>query len=126
MVRQVGKMLTGIRWNESLVARFLGEYLTEPKSNVWFAPPDDALGIDQFKRHAKRIGVRLHRKTRMLYRDDNLFVNGESLQVPKSVQPEVRQLADARCLKSITTRSTWWTKTLHDWYCAGYVEFDQR
>lgn len=126
MVRQVGKMLAGVRWNESLVASFLGEYLTEPKPNVWFAPPDEALDIDQFKRHAKGIGIRLHRKTRMLYRDDHVFINGQSLKVPKSVQHEVRQLADARSLEGITTRLSWWTSTLHDWYCAGYVELEQR
>lgn len=126
MVRQVGKMLAGIRWNESMIERFLGEYLTEPKSNVWFEAREHVLDIGRFKRHIGRNGLRLDRKTRMLYRGDSLFVNGESIAVPKSIREEARQLADTRTLTSATTRLSWWTRTLYDWYRAGYVELVER
>jgi 50S ribosomal protein L16 3-hydroxylase len=126
MVRQIGRMLEGVRWNERMLARFLGEYLTEPKPNVWFAPPPSALPAAHFREHARRMGIRLHRKTRMLYRGDTLFINGESLVVPKAVRNEARALADARALAAPTTRSAWWARTLYDWYCAGYVEFTTR
>lgn len=126
MIRQVSRMLAGARWNQTLIARFLGEHLTEPKPNVWFAPPDEALDIGAFLRHARQTGIRLHRKTRMLYRGDLLFVNGEAVKLPEGARNEARRLADARVIRSAAPRASRWARTLHDWYCAGYVELDQR
>lgn len=126
MIRQVDRMLAGVRWNPTLVTRFLGEHLTEPKANVWFEPPDDALDIGAFLRHARQIGIRLHRKTRMLYRGDLLFVNGEAVTLAKTAREEARRLADARRMRSAAPRTSRWARTLHEWYCAGYVELDQR
>ena len=50
--------------------RALGEYLSEPKAQVWF---DGG--------HSKLEGtesVRLDRRTQMLYDEDHVFINGES------------------------------------------------
>lgn len=123
MIRQVEQMLSGIRWNGATVERFLGEYLTEPKQNVWFTPLAAPLAPTEFLRRARRDGLRLDRRTRMLYRGAWLFVNGDSITVPSAARVEARKLADRRTLTP-SIRSSWWSRMLYDWYCAGYVEFD--
>lgn len=120
MVDQVGRMLAGIRWNRATVERFLGEHLTEPKQTVWFEPPLQPLGKPAFLRHARERGVRLDRRTRMLYRGARVYVNGEALAVPAAVRAETRKLADSRALAP-RIRSSWWDRTLYEWYRAGYV-----
>jgi len=67
--------------------RSLGEILTEPKAHVWFhANPDFEEGV----------GVRLDRRTRMMYDAKHVFVNGESFRAAGSDARRMRQLADAR------------------------------
>jgi len=125
MIRQVERMLSGIRWNAATVERFLGEYLSEPKHSVWFAPPDDPLEPGAFDRRARRDGLRLNKKTRMLYRGARIFINGEGIAAPTAARAEARCLADQRALVP-RIRSSWWTRTLYDWYRSGYVDFDVR
>lgn len=121
MIRQVERMISGIRWNGATIERFLGEYLTEPKQNVWFAPVDAPLEASEFLRCARHAGLGLDRRTRMLYRGAWVFINGESIAVPAAARKEARHLADRRALKP-RIRSPWWTRTLYDWYCSGYVD----
>lgn len=71
------------------LARALGEYLSEPKPNVWFGggaavPPG--------------CGVTLDARTRMLYDDRHLFVNGEAYRAAGRDARLMRSLADARRL----------------------------
>ncbi|MFX6190263.1 hypothetical protein ABTF51_20195, partial [Acinetobacter baumannii] len=49
--------------------RALGEYLTEPKPNVWFEASDGGAMLE---------AVRLDRRTRMMYDAQHIFINGES------------------------------------------------
>ena len=71
--------------------RALGEYLTEPKANVWFesgqAPEaGQALVLD--------------RRTRMMYDDKHIFINGESYRASGRDAALMRRLADARTLSA--------------------------
>ena len=38
MIDQVADMLAQVRWDRSMVAEFLGRYLSEPKAHVFFDP----------------------------------------------------------------------------------------
>lgn len=67
----------------------LGEYLTEPKQEVWFAAGEDAVVSG---------GVRLDRRTRMMYDAKHVFINGESYRAAGRDAALMRQLADARRL----------------------------
>ncbi|WP_027996612.1 JmjC domain-containing protein [Simplicispira psychrophila] len=69
--------------------RALGEYLTEPKANVWFEPGDARAMLEQ---------VVLDRRTRMMYDADHLFINGESYRASGRDATLMRQLADQRQL----------------------------
>ncbi len=74
-----------------LLALLLGEYLTEPKANVWF----EAEGA---KAWTPGCGVALDRRTRMMYDDRHVFINGEGFRVAGKDGRLLRQLADERRL----------------------------
>ncbi|MDF1486524.1 cupin domain-containing protein [Ramlibacter sp. H39-3-26] len=68
--------------------RALGEVLTEPKPHVWF---DGGAAWSPGP-------VRLDRRTRMLYDDRHVFINGESYRAAGRDAALMRRLADARML----------------------------
>lgn len=69
--------------------RALGEALSEPKSIVWF---DAAPGTEP------DAGVHLDRRSRMLYDEHHVFLNGESFRVAGRDGRLMRRLADERQL----------------------------
>ena len=72
----------------------LGEWLSTPKPRVWF--DGEPFTIDPAR------GVRLDRRTRMLYDARYLFINGESFRVAGRDARLLRQLADQRSLEPQT------------------------
>jgi len=68
----------------------LGEWLSEPKERVWF---DIAATAPQLGN-----GVRLDRRTRMLYDEGYVYINGESFRIGGRDARLLRRLADQRCL----------------------------
>ena len=71
--------------------RALGEYLTEPKPNVWFEASDGGAMLE---------AVRLDRRTRMMYDAQHLFINGESYRAGGKDATLMRRLANQRYLSS--------------------------
>lgn len=71
------------------LALALGEVLSEPKPNVWFEPGEP---IEPGR------GVRLDRRTRMLYDAQHVYVNGESWRAGGADARLMRRLADHRQL----------------------------
>ena len=72
--------------------RVLGAWLTEPKPRVWFGAAASA---------ARSNGaVRLDPRTRMMYDDRHVFINGEALRASGRDARAMRQLADARALSA--------------------------
>ena len=71
--------------------RALGEYLTEPKANVWFESGQ-----------APEAGqtLVLDRRTRMMYDEKHIFINGESYRASGRDAALMRRLADARTLSA--------------------------
>ena len=102
--------------NPQLLDSLLGEYLTEPKANVWFegaqAEPDLSGG------------VQLDRRTKMMYDDRHLFINGESFKVGGRDAVGLRQLADDRAITGQTFKilSTDAKAALLDWASAGWLK----
>jgi len=70
--------------------RALGEALSEPKPGTWFERPAPA---------ALRTGVALDRRTRMLYDDAHVYINGEAFRAGGRDATLMRALADARRLQ---------------------------
>ena len=72
-----------------VLERALGEYLTEPKPSVWFEPGDVGVMLE---------GVRLDRRSRMMYDAHHVFINGESYRAAGRDATLMRRLADERQL----------------------------
>ena len=100
-----------------LLAMLLGEYLSEPKSNVWF----DGETATPW---ASGQGVVLDRRTRMLYDERHIFINGEGFRVTGKDAALLRQLADARTLsaKDCLRLSGEACQALTEWSCAGWLQ----
>lgn len=129
MVARMEKMLAGVRdavGDKQNVRRFLGAYLTEPKSHVYFDAPENELGPAAFARAVKRDGIWLDLKTRMLYLGDEFFLNGSAIATNGADGSALRQLADARELPG--GKGIDWSKTLCEWlhraYRDGYVHIE--
>ena len=71
--------------------RALGEYLPEPKPNVWFEASDGGAMLE---------AVRLDRRTRMMYDAQHIFINGESYRAGGKDATLMRRLANQRYLSS--------------------------
>ncbi len=95
--------------------RALGEWLSEPKPQVWF----DA---GTLHRGAPR-GVMLDRRTRMLHDARHLFVNGESWRIGGRDATLLRRLADARRLAAadVARLSAAARAQLASWLAQGWM-----
>ncbi|MGZ5194927.1 MAG: JmjC domain-containing protein, partial [Ramlibacter sp.] len=96
--------------------RALGEYLTEPKANVWF---------ESGGRVGTQGDARLDARTRMMYDEHHVFVNGESWRASGRDAALMRRLADRRALPSaeVTGASSDARSLLRSWAQAGWVHF---
>ena len=94
--------------------RALGEYLTEPKANVWFEPGDSRAMLEQ---------VVLDRRTRMMYDADHIFINGESYRAAGADAALMRQLADQRQLdrRAVALASDGALELLSVWCAVGWA-----
>ena len=95
------------------LARVFGELLTEPKPQVWFeSDPGDAAG-----------GVRLDARSRMLYDQRHVFINGEALRAGGRDAAAMRVLADTGQLGAaqVARLSADARRLLGDWLASGWL-----
>ena len=92
----------------------LGESLTEPKAIVWFEGGEPI---------APGQGARLDAKTRMMYDDQHVFINGESFKASGRDARLMRALADQRTLgaKDVAALSECARELLDDWATDGWL-----
>ena len=92
----------------------LGEVMTEPKPRVWFEEPDQGWQAG---------ALRLDRRTRMMYDDRHLFINGESFRAGGADARLMRRLADHRALSAneVCRASADAQTLLGDWFEAGWL-----
>ena len=123
MLARVDAQLQKMRSSREDITIFLGEYLSEPKPTVMFDPPSKAVSLERFRVKAAREGVRLHRKTRMLYRGKYLFINGESFQAAGDDRQLLSKLADERSLDptALAKASDDLMESLHQWHGDGWL-----
>jgi len=123
MVRRMLSMLRRIRWSDADVVRFLGRYLTEPKSHVVFPRPRRPLSGRAFAAQAAGRGVRLAGPTRMLFRGGTIYINGEAHRPGVPAGERLSRLADRRSLPPARFDREL-LDLLYPWYRAGYIEID--
>lgn len=95
------------------LALLLGEWLTEPKPNVWFEAAPTSGGD----------GVVLDRRTRMLYDARHVFINGEGFRAAGKDARLMRALADTRRLTAgqLAQLSAGAHELLEQWRDAGWL-----
>jgi len=95
-------------------ARALGETLSEPKPGTWFERDPKAARAGG--------GVVLDRRSRMLYDDRFVFINGEAYRAAGRDATLMRRLADERRLAraSVAGASTGARALLSEWLRAGW------
>lgn len=95
----------------------LGEWLTEPKPQVYF---------DEGRPVTAGSGARLDRRTRMLYDDRHVYINGESFRAGGRDARLMRLLGDTRRLvaKDVARLSPGARGLLGEWAQAGWLHAD--
>jgi 50S ribosomal protein L16 3-hydroxylase len=111
-------------WNKSDVADFLGRYLSEPKSHVYFDPPRRPKSLAAFAKAIRKHGVALDSRSQMLFHRDAFFINGERLEASPALRGMLTNLADKRYLMPgdcAHEQGAEMIALLHVWYQAGYL-----
>jgi 50S ribosomal protein L16 3-hydroxylase len=126
MVRRVGRMLEGVRWDADDVEQFLGCYLTEPKAQVVFRRPARPLAARAFAAGLARRGAHLALPTRMLFRGRTVFINGEARTLGRRAASLAARLADRRALAPQARVEREAMDVLYEWYRAGYINLDEQ
>lgn len=92
----------------------LGEVLTEPKPRVWFDEPEGAW---------HPAAVVLDRRTRMMFDEKHIFINGEAFRAAGRDARLMQQLANQRGLDDTSVRkaSAGAQDLLADWFEAGWL-----
>jgi 50S ribosomal protein L16 3-hydroxylase len=123
MISRIATELNKVRFTEEDVSIFLGQYLSEPKNNVFFDQVAKPLSANKFLQTAQKQGINLSRKTRMLYQGQNLFVNGEPLSMPRSDKALLTELANTKHLpgKGVAKSSVDAQETFYQWYKDGWI-----
>ena len=114
MIDFAQRALRRIRWTRSDVARFLGEYLTEPKPHIVFSR-GKTRGL------LERCRVRLDPKTQLLYRGTQFFINGESFRASARDARALRALADLREVAGATLGRPVLAKLIREWQRDGFL-----
>lgn len=114
--------LKKVRLDEAVAARFLGQWLTNLPESALFDPMQDPPTLIEAIPETGRLV--LDRCTRLMYFEDQLFINGEL--APVASDPALRQLADERELTchimqplDTTTRIM-----LDEWLDEGWLHYE--
>ncbi len=100
-----------------VMERALGEYLTEPKANVWFDQGQPLSGV---------AAVCLDRRTRMMFDLHHVFINGEGYRAGGRDATLMRLLVDRRRLEKaeVGRLSAEARELLEAWCESGWVHVD--
>jgi len=103
--------------NPLAIACALGEIMTSPKASVWFDEPSLPWT------DAPESSLHLDGKTRMMYGDHHIFINGESYRAQGADARLMHDLADQRSLpqQALKKASRGARNLLSDWYAAGWL-----
>ena len=125
MQRRIARTLARMRFTPTMIAEFLGSHLTEPKPHVAFTRRK-APAIGRFAKAIASHGVRLDRKTQLLYDAHRFYLNGEACARPRRGAALLARLADRRHLtaRECDGLPPELVHLLHAAYVDGFLDFD--
>lgn len=125
MIEAAVKAASKIRFNEALAHRFLGCWLTEPNQDAVFDTFDMDAEQESDSPYTHWV---LDRRTRMLYRGQQLFINGEV--APVRAEQALKILADERELRgdhpAASKLSEEAQEALADWLEDGWIHLTRK
>lgn len=121
MIAEITKALKQIDFSKMEIEDFLGKFLTEPKSHVFFDPPESPMSKNKFLKHIKQHGISLDLKTLMLFTDTQLFINGEAYSLHSLAGSFLKNLADERSALVPNKIDKHTSELLYNWYLNGYL-----
>jgi 50S ribosomal protein L16 3-hydroxylase len=107
--------------------RALLENLTEPKPNVYFDAPRPAWPMARFARAARRRGLRLDLRSRLLYEGRQFAMNGEIELAPVNAGRALQRFADLGMLgvaeleRAAAGQDDGLFEILYAWYRSGWI-----
>ena len=119
MLDQIAEQLGRIRWDGDMAAAFVGRYFSEPKPDVFFAPPEKPLGEKAFNTRQLKRGFKLDVKSRLLFKGTQFFINGEDFGATGKERQALMQLADNRVLPAGDYGDAL-AGLFYEWYLAGW------
>jgi 50S ribosomal protein L16 3-hydroxylase len=121
LTAHVARTLEGIRWDDSRVRDFTGRYLSEPKRDVVFQPPEPPLPLARFVARAAKRGLALDRRSRLLFSGSMFYMNGEPAKADAGSARVLRRLADRRRLAAPVEAPRAFWEQAYRWYAQGFV-----
>jgi 50S ribosomal protein L16 3-hydroxylase len=128
MVEQAHRQLQGWRPSRQDAALALLRHLSEPKPRVTFQRPRRPMTPARFASAVRRRGLCTDRRTRMLYSNQTVAINGELVRLTDPGQRIlIRSLADRLVLPAQSAArpgpppASTILKHLYRWYLAGWV-----
>jgi 50S ribosomal protein L16 3-hydroxylase len=107
------------------LGQFLGEYLTTAKSHVEFIPPQPRLSLASYTRQAAKRGLGLDLRSKMLFDDEHIFLNGRALSfdtpLTEAEHSQLKVLANSRNLRADQLDSNM-TRRLYPYWTSGEIE----
>lgn len=121
MRRKMHSVLKKISWKSTDMDAFLGIYLTEPKTYVFFDPPEQPLSFKQFRKAIQEQSIQLDLKSRMLCDRNHVFINGEIYAADNITQKTLSVLIDRQKKFTADNLNIKTEKILYQWYVNGYI-----
>ncbi|WP_088279454.1 cupin domain-containing protein [Ideonella sp. A 288] len=110
------KALQRVLADPRALARAIGGVASEPKPQVWFDTKDDVQPLND-------VAIALDRRTRMMYDDHHVFINGEAFRAAGRDARLMAQLADQRGLpaSAMVQLSAPARALVDEWHEAGWL-----
>ncbi len=125
LVSHFAATLDKIHWQRSDALDFAGRFLSEPKAHVYFTPPARPLSRQRFVAYARRGGISLDGRVRLLYSGGSFFLDGEAFDEGGACAAWLRKLADSRRLDSLAGAPAAFLKRIHEWHTRGLVRLGE-
>jgi 50S ribosomal protein L16 3-hydroxylase len=121
MLDYAGKIAGSLKFDKARIESALGQCLTEPKAMVSFDAPDPVLSKRAFGAGLRSRGLRLDRRTQLLYLGGNFYINGDQQKAEGADAVLFRALADIRYLAPAEAVSRTAHEILYRWYVYGWL-----
>jgi 50S ribosomal protein L16 3-hydroxylase len=122
MLRQTKAVLDKIKWRRGDIECFLGTYLTEPKSHVFFTSPLQPVTWKKFVQQIRKGKLTLNLKSRMLCGKKIVFLNGQAYPVNASARKSLEKLADACAVSAGGDLDDEAAALCYQWYLHGFID----